>query len=92
MLDTPLPEEERDRLLDIVARKVVERRLETPAILFLEMHRPMSFIASQGMVVAMPFLAPLFGPENVERVSKLLEDRENVDRLVDRIQRLAEER
>lgn len=92
LFDRPLAPEQRDEMLDALARKVVDRRLETPAILFLEMHRPLTFLASQSLIVGMPFLAPLFGPDKVEAYSALLQDRANVDRLIDRIQALAEER
>lgn len=83
---TLLAEEDRDRLLDAAAAAVVERRLEVPAVLFLEMNRPLSFVASQALIVFAPLLGPLFGPERLERLTALLEDRENVDRLLDRIE------
>ncbi|HEY3283938.1 MAG TPA: hypothetical protein VGN26_16850 [Armatimonadota bacterium] len=92
MRDTPLTDEERDAMLETLAAKVVARRLETPAILFLEMHRPLNFLASQSLIVGMPFLAPLFGPDQVEAYSALLQDSANVDRLIDRIQCLVDER
>jgi hypothetical protein len=89
--DQRLPEAERDRLIDLVARKVVERRLETPATFFLEMNRPLSFIAGQSLLVAMPFLAPILGLQFVEGLSRLLQDRANIDRLIERIETLSRE-
>ncbi len=47
-LNTPLTDEERDSLIDSLAKKVADRRMETPAVLFLEMYKPLSFVASQG--------------------------------------------
>jgi hypothetical protein len=38
------------------------------------------------------FIAPIVGFENVRIASKLLERRENVERLIQRIEELAEER
>jgi|YelNatPaOPRAMG01_1025707.scaffolds.fasta_scaffold66240_3 hypothetical protein len=76
-------------LIEIVARKVVERRLEVPAVFFLEMNKPLSFIVGQSLLVAMPFLAPLLGLQRVEQLSILLQDRENVDRLIQRIEELS---
>ncbi len=66
--------------------------MEVPAVLFLEMHKPLSFIASQSLVVASPFLAPVVGLENVQVATKLLQNRENVERLIQRIEDLASER
>jgi len=84
--------EERDKLIDELARKIVNRRLETPAILFLEMHKPLAFLASQSMLVASPLLVPIFGREGVERYSQLLSAPENVELLIRRIEELADER
>jgi len=88
-IDTPLTEEERDSLIDSIASVIVKRRLETPAILFLEANKPLSFVASQSVLVAMPFLAPLIGAQRTADFSKLLRDRANVDMLISRIEEMA---
>ena len=90
--DEELSAEERDKLIDELARKVVSRRMETPAILFLEMHKPVTFLASQSILAASPFLVPLFGPEGVRRYVHLFRSRENVELLIRRIEDLADER
>jgi hypothetical protein len=87
-----LSDEERDRIIEKVAIGIVRRGMETPAILFLEMHKPVSFLASQSLVVISPFTAPFIGMENVQIASKLMEDRENIERLIRRIEELAVER
>jgi hypothetical protein len=91
-LEAELSVEERDRLLEQAAQEVVRRRLEVPALLVLELHRPLTFLSSQALVVFTPLLAPAFGLENLQKLSRLLEDRTNLDRLLDRIEALAEER
>lgn len=90
-LDTPLTPEQLETVMETVAQKIVNMRLETPAVLFLEMHKPLSFIASQGLLVAMPFFAPLIGAQNMADFSKLLKDRENIDLLIERIDYIAAE-
>lgn len=92
MEDNPVLPDSPEALIDAVARKVVQRRLEVPAVFFLEMNKPLSFIMGQSLLVAMPFLAPLLGIHRVEQLSQLLQDRENVDRLIERIEELSEER
>ena len=87
--DAPIYAEERDKVIERVAEGVVRRSMETPAILFLEMHRPLSFIASQSLVATSPFVAPFIGIENVQIAAQLLSDRENVERLISRIEELA---
>lgn len=89
-LETDLPPEERDRLLERAAQEVVRRRLEVPTILALELHRPLAFLSSQALVVFTPLLAPAFGLQNLQKLSHLLEDRANLDRLINRIEELAD--
>lgn len=91
-ITTPLSDTQRDEIIDSIARKITGRRLEAPAVLFLEMHKPLSFIASQSILVAMPFISPLLGPEETANLSKLLKDRDNVERLISRIEELSMER
>lgn len=90
--DEELTPEKRDALIEKIAVGVVGRGLETPAILFLEMNRPLSFFASQGLIVASPMIAPFVGFQNVQVATKVLEDRDNIERLVKRIEDLAIEK
>lgn len=84
--DADLSEAERDRLIESLAQKVHRYHMESAAILFLEMHKPLAYVASQSMLLGSGFLAPLFGPENVQKYAKLFETRENVERLIVRIE------
>lgn len=90
-LCTPLTEEQKNEVIESLAQKVAGKRLEMPAVLFLEMHKPLSFVASQSLLVAMPFLAPFFGAQGVADFSKLFSERENVEALIDRIEQLSAE-
>lgn len=91
-LGEPLSEEETEKFVVDVATAIVKRRLETPAVLFLEMHKPLSYIASQGLIVAMPFLGPIIGQERIARFSRFLQARDNIERLIQRIEDMSEER
>ncbi len=86
--DAEISDEERDILIDAFAQKVDARGLHVPVILFLEMHKPFAFLAGQSMVLGSGFLAPLFGAGNVQRYSKLIESRENVERMIRRIEEM----
>jgi hypothetical protein len=90
--DGELSPECRDKLIDELAHKIAKKGMETPAIMFLEMHKPVSFLASQTMLVASPLLAPLFGLNGVEKYSRLFGSVENVELLIRRIEDLAEQR
>ncbi len=88
----PLSEEETEEFVNDVAKAVVKRRLETPAVLFLEMHKPLGYIASQGLIVVMPFLAPIVGHDRLSKFSRFLAARDNIERMIQRIEDLSEER
>jgi hypothetical protein len=60
-----------------------------PAVLFIELNRPLSFLAGQTAHVLFPFLAPLLGLGLARQLAHLLEDPANVDRLLERVERLA---
>ena len=91
-LSAPLGEQDVNAMVDSIARKIVGRRLETPAVFFLEAHKPLSFIASQAVLVAMPLAGALLGAQQVADFSRLLRDRENIDLLISRIEDLAAEK
>ncbi len=88
----PLSEARKQELIDALAQQVVKRGLSSPAVLFLELHKPFAFIGSQAGVVFAPFLAPFLGFERVDVYTQLLSERENWDRLIERIEELEEEK
>lgn len=90
--DDELSPEERDKLITELAQKVVGKRMETPAIMFLEMHKPVTFLASQSMLVASPFLVPLLGAEGVRKYSRLFGSVDNVELLIERIEEMSDKK
>lgn len=88
----PLSEAQKQELIDALAQQVVKRGLSSPAILFLELHKPFAFIGSQAGIVFSPFIAPFFGFDKVDQYTQLLSERENWERLVERIEELEEEK
>ena len=84
---------EADRaLLERLARRVVELRLEVPAILTLETARPLSVLAGQAMLFFEPFIQALFRLEDYRRLAALIERREALEELARLIERTADER
>src|SRR5438132_1707439 len=76
-----------DALLDQIAAEVVRRGLVTPAVFFLELNRPLAFLAGQATHVLVPFLAPLVGIGRMQEVARVLNDPQSIDRLLERIDR-----
>lgn len=77
-----LPEEEAAALIEKISTKIVDQRMTTPAILALEMHKPLSNVVAHIAVGGVAFIAPVIGIELFNNLTRLLSKRENVDRLI----------
>ena len=86
--DAPLNETDRDAMIETLAGEAVKRGMATPAILFLEMHKPLGFLAGQTLIFGAGFLAPVVGPKNLQKWAKLIESPDDVERLIRRIETL----
>jgi hypothetical protein len=73
----------RDELLDRLSRQLDRLGLVAPALLLLEAHRPLAFLAGQALRVA----SPLLGGEPVDGYADLLEDPAAVEALMQRLER-----
>lgn len=73
-------------LLDRLATRIVELRLETPALLTIETARPLSLVAGQAMVFFEPIVQALFRLPEYRRWAGLVERRECLGVLADRIE------
>ncbi|MCK4225907.1 hypothetical protein KAX29_03345 [candidate division WOR-3 bacterium] len=82
-----ISEERRNDMLGKLAQEIVDRGLTTPAIMFIETMKPLSFIGSQLMVMANPFVQVLFNSKSYWEITVLLEDRKNVEYLIQEIER-----
>jgi hypothetical protein len=87
-----LPGEPSDEeLLAAVAQRIVGMSLAVPAVFFLESTKPLSFVGSQALVFLQPFVEAFLSVRNYERLAALLEDRANIERLIQRLETLDEE-
>ncbi len=73
-------------LLDRLAARIVELRLETPAILTLEGARPVSLLAGQAMIFLEPLVQALFRMTEYRRFAALVERREALETLTQLIE------
>jgi hypothetical protein len=90
MWETPLSNERREEIITAVTREVKKRKLETPAILFLEMHKPIAGLASHAAVAVSPFVMPFLGFKNVDEYSQFIASRENIERLIQSLEQSPE--
>lgn len=75
-----------EAMIDRLAEEVSKRGLDVPAVLFLEMHRPLANVAGHALLAASPFIAPFVGMDRLGDFSRLLANPANVARLIDRIE------
>lgn len=74
------------KLLDTLAGKVVARRMAGPAVMFLVSVKPLNSVGSQALVFLRPFLAGLFKTEDYDRMAAILDRREALEVLVEKIE------
>ena len=77
-------------LLERVAARVVELRLEVPAVLTLESVRPLSLVAGQAMLFFQPLVQSLLRLNDYGRFAALAERRDALELLTSLIERRAE--
>ncbi|KAF0196799.1 MAG: Uncharacterized protein FD169_778 [Bacillota bacterium] len=77
-----LKPERRDEILLAIAKKVEKYNLITPAILFLQMSKPLSFVGSQAVLFSAPIAGAFIDERLIEDFGQIMADRENVERLL----------
>lgn len=78
----PPKEGKDDAFLASVAERVTRLGLQGPAIMLLEMHRPLNNVLHTMSLFVEPLLSPVFGSHRLHAVQRLLESPQNVDRLI----------
>ena len=81
-----LDSDRRDFLLDYAAEKITKIGMSVPAVLALEMSRPVSFIGSQLVWGAGPLAAVFVNDQYVRELALIMEDRNNIEGLIQRIE------
>ncbi len=79
--------ERQKALIEKLATKIVEMRLTAPAIFLLESSKPLSFLGSQALVFLQPVVQAVFPFKEYQEIAVMLEERENVERLIVEIER-----
>lgn len=91
-VDFQISEERKKFLINKIAQKVVDLRLAPVAIVFLESSKPITFIGNQFLIFMQPFYRAIFSYNEYEEVTAMLEDRNNIEKLICEIERLEEAR
>jgi hypothetical protein len=78
---------EQEEVLDKVAKKVVQKRMTVPAIVFIESVKPLNFIGAQVMVFFEPIVQSLFEFKSYNIFREAIENRDNVELLMQKIEK-----
>jgi hypothetical protein len=91
-MTTPLEptDEQRDELVEQVAREIQLRGLTGPAVHFLEASRPYRPLGANAMLFFDPVLRGLFGGESPP-ATEILADEEGIEQLIARLEELDDE-
>jgi len=81
----PLTEKEA-AIMEKIANKVVEWKMSVPAIIFLESVKPLNYIGAQALVFFEPFVQTLFNIAEYDTFREMMERRENVERMLQKIE------
>ena len=85
-----LPEDQRDDLVEEVAREIQLRGLTTSAVHFLHASRPYRPLGANAMLFFDPVLRSLFGGD-LPGASAILADEDGIEQLIERHEELDEE-
>lgn len=89
--DFPDPErkifpDEEEAVLTKLARKVVDKGMTVPAIVFLESVKPLNFIGSQVLIFFEPIVQTIFNFKDYNAFRSALEKRESIEFIITRIE------
>ena len=76
------------KILSKFAYKIVNKGMTVPALFFLESTKYISFIGSQLLVFFGPIITSFVNSEKYYNISELLENRKNIEFLLNEIERI----
>ena len=74
-------DEDFSEFMEKIAKEIVQRQLTVPAIIFLETIKPLSFLGNQLLIFANPIVSLVVRTGNYYKFVRMIEDRENVEKL-----------
>ena len=82
------PTNHQKEVVEKVCREVARRHLVTPALLFLEMSRPLNYIGSQAMQFFSPIVGVVLDTRGYRAFADFLEHRGSIDYMCRRLEDL----
>jgi hypothetical protein len=82
------PTDEQRETVDRLCTEIVRRQMTTPALMFLEMSRPLNFVGSQALHFFAPFISAVSDAPGHRHLAAFLEKRGSIDYICRRIEEL----
>jgi len=76
----------RDELIERLVSQLDAWGMVAPALMFLEANKPLSFLGSQMILLSQPVLGLIWDDKLLGDYALLLEDRDNIERLLCRLE------
>jgi len=86
-----VPTARQAEVIDRICREVVRRRLTTPALMMLEMSRPLNFVTAQAIQFFDPMVAAVTDADGHREFAAFLEHRGSIDHFARRIEEMEAE-
>jgi len=93
-VDAPGPAEPTDaqrEVVDRLLREVVRRKMATPALMLLEMSRPLNYVTAQALHFFHPVATVVLNRAGYEQFVKFLEQRGSIDYLCRRLEQVEDD-
>jgi hypothetical protein len=81
----------RQQVIDRTANRLAGLGLTAPAVLFLEMHKPLAFLGAQVLLAAQPFLSLAFNDADIRDLAEIIEDSTGLEQLIGRLESIRTE-
>ena len=78
--------EELDEFINALSKLIVDRQMSAPAIMALEMAKPISLVSQSVLVIFGPLLDLLFDPVKMEKFQAVIGDRVRIEQLMNTIE------
>ena len=82
------PDEAQARIVERVCREIVRRRLTTPAMMALEMGRPLNHLSAQALTFFKPFVSMVGDAASYDQFTAFLDERGSIDYISARLEAL----
>jgi hypothetical protein len=80
------PTEPQREVIERVCQELVRRQLTTPALIFIQMSKPLNYVASQAMLFFSPIVAIVTDAQGYDHFATFLEQRGSVEYLCLRLE------